>query len=55
MSAVLEASRPCTESWNMDSPLNNPPTLTPYSPPTSRPSSSHVSTEWAQPLWCNSV
>lgn len=27
--AVLEASRPCRGSWNIDSPLNSPPTLTP--------------------------
>ena len=40
--------------WNIDSPANSPPMRTPYSPPTSSPSS-HVSTLWAQPRSCRRV
>ena len=41
-------------TWNMDSAAKSPPIPTPYSPP-ARPSSSHASTEWAQPSACSRV
>ena len=44
--ATLDASG---SRWNIDSPVKQPPTRTPYNPPTSRPSPSHTSRLWTHP------
>ena len=48
-SATLEASRPMSGRWNIDSPANRPPRLTPYRPPASSPSGVQASTECTTP------